>query len=299
MIDWDDLRHFLAVHRHGSLAKAATALKMNPTTVGRRLTALEERMGARLFERTPAGFFATPAGHELLPHAERIEGEVLAVERELVGADRRLTGTVRVTATEMIATRFIAPELDSFRSTYPEITIDLVCTSRSLDLGRREADIALRLARPSQSDLVIRKLSHVRLALYASRGYLEARGTPSAPDTTLDGHDVLLFADTRAFSIENEWMERRLDGAAVALRSDSVSSIYSAVLGGVGIALLPQVVAEREPELVRVHTRDEPEPRVIWQMVHPDLKRTPRIRAVLDFLAIALEPPREDVASSD
>jgi DNA-binding transcriptional LysR family regulator len=295
MIDWDDLRYFLAVHRHGSLAKAGAALKTNPTTVGRRLTALEERMDARLFERTPSGFVATPAGLDLLPHAERIESEMLAVERGLAGADRRLSGTVRVTATEMIATRFIAPELGSFHETYPEITMDLACTNRSVDLERREADIALRLARPAQGDLVIRKLSHVRLGLYASRDYLERRGTPTSADTELDGHDVLLFATSRAFAIENEWMERRLGSATVALRSDSVSSIYSAALVGLGIALLPRVVAEREPSLVRIPTRDEPEPRVIWQMVHRDLQKIPRIRAVLDFLARVLEPRNVDV----
>jgi DNA-binding transcriptional LysR family regulator len=295
MIDWDDLRYFLAVHRHGSLAKAGAALKTNPTTVGRRLTALEERMDARLFERTPGGFVATPAGLDLLPHAEHIEREVLAVERGLAGADRRLSGTVRVTATEMIATRFIAPELSAFHQTYPEITLELACTNRSVDLERREADVALRLARPEQGNLVIRKLSHVRLGLYASRDYLDTRGTPAAPDTELDGHDVLLFASSRAFEIENTWMEARLGSATVALRSDSVSSIYSAVMGGLGVALLPRVVADREPLLVRIPTADEPEPRVIWQMVHRDLQKTPRIRAVLDFLATVLEPRRVDV----
>lgn len=292
MIDWDDLRFFLAVHRHGSLAKAGASLKTNPTTVGRRLTALEELMDARLFERTPAGFVATEAGLELLPHAERIESEVLAVERGLSGADRRLAGIVRVTTTEMIATRFIAPELIRFRETYPEITVELVCTQRAVDLERREADVALRLGRPEQGNLVIRRLSKVRLALYASRAYLASRGAPESPDVDLDGHDVLLFADSRAFAIENEWMGRRTEGATIALRADSVSSIYSAALGGLGIALLPCAVAEREPALARVHTRDEPEPRVIWQMVHRDLQKTPRIRAVLDFLADVLEPPR-------
>jgi DNA-binding transcriptional LysR family regulator len=298
MIDWDDIRYFLAVHRHGSLAKAGAALKTNPTTVGRRLTALEERIDARLFERTPGGFVATRAGLELLPHAERIEGEVLAVERGLVGADRRLTGKVRVTATEMIATRFIAPELRTFRETYPEITIELVCTNRSVDLERREADVALRLTRPEQGNLVIRKLSRVRLALYASREYVSERGLPASADTELDGHDVLLFADSRAFGIENGWMDRRLGSASIALRADSVSSIYSAAVGGLGVALLPRVVAERDPALVRIETEDEPEPRVIWQMVHRDLQRTPRIRAVLDFLASVLEPGKAELADA-
>ncbi|HEX3597561.1 MAG TPA: LysR family transcriptional regulator [Polyangiaceae bacterium] len=284
MLDWDDLRHFLAVHRSGTLARAGAELGINATTVGRRLTALEERVQARLFDRTPDGYVLTTTGRDLLPRAERIEEETLAIERDVLGADSRLAGTVRVTATEMLATRFIMPHLPAFHARCPDVTLGLECTTHSVSLARREADIALRLARPREENVVARPLTNIPLALYASHGYVEHRGVPKAPDTTLTGHEVLLFADSRAFTFENDWFSQRLGEARIALRSDSVSSIYSATLAGLGIALLPVAVAERDPALRRIRTSTAPEPRVIWQAVYADVHKSARVRAVLDFL---------------
>jgi DNA-binding transcriptional LysR family regulator len=290
MLEWDDLRHFLAVHRHGNLARAGAALGINATTVSRRLASLEERVEARLFDRTPDGYVLTATGHELLPRAERIEEETLAIERDVLGADRRLAGTVRVTATEMLATRFIVPHLPAFHDRCPDVTLALECTTRPVSLARREADIALRLARPREENVVTRPLANIPLALYASVGYLGHRGAPVDPDTTLAGHDAILFADSRAFSFENDWFRPRLAGTRVALRSDSVSSIYSATLAGVGIALLPVAVAGRDEGLRCIRTSTSPEPRVIWQAVYEDVQKSARVRAVLDFLAEILAP---------
>jgi DNA-binding transcriptional LysR family regulator len=291
MLDWNDLRYFLAIHRSGTLARAASTLGINATTAGRRLTALEEQVEARLFDRTPDGYVLTPAGRDLLGRAERIEAEVLGVERAVIGADARPAGTVRLTATEMVATRFITPRIPEFHARYPDIVLELECTNRTVSLTRREADIALRLARPREENVVTRRIASVPLALYASRHYLEARGLPDSPDTTLAGHDALLFANSRLFTVENSWFEARLGGARIALRSDSVSSIYSAVVAGAGIALLPRAVADREPLLVRIDTVSTPEPRVIWQAVHEDQQKSTRIRAVLAFVADVLAEP--------
>lgn len=284
MLDWDDIRHFLAIYRHGTLARAGSALGINATTVGRRLAALEERLQTRLFDRTPEGYGATPTARDLVVRAERIELETLAIERELQGADQRLSGIVRLTATEMLATRFIMPHVPSFRRKYPEISLVLECTNRAVNLTRREADIALRLARPREDNVVTRKLSSIRLALYASHDYLARAGVPENADVSLEGHEVVLFADSRAFSVENEWFYLRMHGARTTLRSDSVSSIYAATTAGVGIALLPVAVAERDPNLRRIETSTAPEPRVIWQAVHADVHKSARIRAVLDFI---------------
>jgi DNA-binding transcriptional LysR family regulator len=285
MLDWDDLRVFLAVQRSGTLARAASELSVNPTTVSRRLAALEDKLAVRLFDRRAEGWLLTAAGRELVPHAERIESEAIAVEREIAGADQRLSGTVRVTGTEMLVTRFIAKDLPRFREAHPEITIDFVCTSRTLSLSRGEADIALRLARPREEDVVTRKIATIELALYASHAYLAGRGAPERPDDSLAGHDVLAFAASRAFSLENEWLEPRLAGARIVMRSDSVSSLYGATVAGLGIALLPRAVADADAALARIETASAPEPRVVWMTVHRDLKDTARIRAVLDFLA--------------
>jgi DNA-binding transcriptional LysR family regulator len=288
MLDWDDLRYFLAIARAGTLARAASALGINATTVGRRLSTLEERVHARLFDRTPEGYALTSAGRDLLRRAERMEDEALALEREVLGADQRLEGSVRVTATEMIATRFVMPRLPEFHARHPELAIELECSNRTVSLTRREADIALRLARPREENVVTRRLADIPLALYASPDYVAARGLPADPERSLRGHCALLFAATRAFRVENAWFEVRLDGAQIALRSDSVSSLFAAAAAGAGIALLPRAAVERDRELVRIETATAPEPRVIWQTVHEDLQKNARVRAVMAFLAETL-----------
>jgi DNA-binding transcriptional LysR family regulator len=293
MVDWDDLRVFLAIHRASTLAGAASELSINATTVGRRLGTLEERLEARLFDRTPEGYVLTLTGRDLLPRAERMEAEALGVARDVTGRDQKIAGNVRLSATEMLATRFITPHLPAFRAQHPELTLELECTNRSLSLSRRETDVALRLSRPREDDVVTKRLTSVPLALYAAHRYLEAHGAPAEPERSLHGHTTILFAASRLFSVENEWFDKRLSGAHVALRSDSVSSIYAAAIAGLGIALLPRSVADLDGRLVRLDTETAPEPRVIFQAVHKDLMRSARVRAVLDFLSRVLEktPP--------
>ncbi len=295
MFNWDDVRYFLTLQRYGSLAAAGTALALDPTTVGRRLIKLEEELGARLFDRTPSGYVLTDAGHRLLPRAERIEREALGVERDVAGEDQKLEGVVRLTATEMLATRFIAPHLRRFRERYPEIQLELQCTNLDVNLARREADIALRLARPTQEDLIIKRLSFIHLGLYASLDYVDRFGLPRE---SLAGHQMILFANTHPFRRENEWIEARMDGARVALRSDSVSATYSATVAGAGIGLLPCLVADNDRHLMRVPVEGAPEPRQIWQAVHKDLRDSARIRAVLEFLGKALTPRQENVSAA-
>jgi DNA-binding transcriptional LysR family regulator len=291
VLDWDDLRVLLAIHRTGSLAGAGAALDINPTTVGRRLTALEERAETRLFDRTPDGYVLTAAGRDILPRAERMEAEALGVERDLTGADARLAGVVRVTVTEMLATRFVAQHLERFAARYPGITLDLSCTNAVVNLSRREADVALRLARPREPDVISKQLAPIHLALYASPEYLAAHGQPDDAERSLAGHRVIGFASTPPFRRENAWFDARIGAAQVALRSDSVSSIYAATTGGLGIALLPRAVADHDPRLVRVPTETAPEPRMIWQALHKDLRANARVRAVTEFLAEILTPP--------
>ena len=290
MLDWDDLRYFLAVQRARTLAGASAKLGINATTVGRRLAALEEQVGARLFDRTPTGYLLTAAGQDLVERTERMEAEALAAERSVVGADQRRGGIVRVSVTEVLATRFVAPQLARFHDGYPDITLELNCTNRSVHLGRREADIALRLSRPHEDNVVTRQLGKIPLCLYAARSYVDTWGAPADPERSLRGHRVLMFADSRGFRVENQWLDQRRDGARVVLRSDSVSSLYSAAGAGVGIGLLPRRVAERDGHLIQLETESEPEPRVIWQTVHVDLQRSARIRAVLEFLQSVLKP---------
>lgn len=285
MLQWNDLRVLLAVARTGTLAAAAAALRINATTVGRRLSALEEALAVRLFDRTRDGYALTQAGRDLLAHAERMELEVQAAEREVTAADQRPAGVVRLATTEMLATRFLVPHLPRLHARHPHIQLAIATTTRPIVLARGEADITVRLTRPTEPDIVAQRLGAIHLALYAARSYLAAHGAPERPEHSLRGHRVVLFAQSRAFDIENGWFAARLGEAQVVLRSDSVSAVYAATLAGLGIALLPVLVAGREPELVRLPTGREVEPRIIWQGVHRDLMKSARVQAVMRFLA--------------
>jgi len=284
VLDWNDLHTFLAIQRAGTLAGAGSRLQLNPTTVGRRLSALEDEVGVRLFDRTSDGYLLTQAGRDLVPHAERMEAAVFAVEREIAGADQRVAGTVRLSTTEVLGTRFVAPHLPALRARHPEILLDLSCTTRSVSLARREADIVMRLSPPREDDAVARQVASIRLGLYATPAYLDARGRPPRGDA-LAGHDVVMFASWPAFSLENDWMDARIEGATVVMRCDSVSTTYAAAVAGLGIALLPCIVADSDPQLEAIPCDSQPSPRHIWLGVHRDLARTPRVQAVLAFLA--------------
>ncbi len=289
MFNWDDVRFFLTVHRQGNLARAGSSLKLDPTTVGRRISSLEARLGARLFDRTSHGYRLTAAGTRLLPRAERIEDEALAVERDVAGTDQRLQGRVRLSATEMLTTRFIAPRLGQFYESFPDISVELVCTNRDINLARRETDIALRLARPEHEDLVVKKLFTIEMGFYARPEYIEQFGMPPQSGEWT-GHRMLMFADSRPFRRENGWVESNVRDAKVVMRSDSVSSIYSATVGGLAVALLPCEVADQDNKLIRVPFDGAPAPRSAWQAVHRDLQHSARIRAVLDFLGGLVTP---------
>lgn len=285
MLDWDDVRHLLAVKRGGTLAAAARSLRTNATTVGRRITQLEERLGTKLFDRTNHGWTPTESCQRLFPHAERMEEEALAIARITAADDPNLSGGVHITTTEAIATHYLMPHLPRLRTLQPGIDLVLSCSERRFDLGRREADIALRLARPVEPDLVTRRLMRVELALHASADYLERRGVPT--DGAFAGHDVVAFIEARGSRPENEWLAANCVGARVVLRSNNVGTVVEAIRSGLGLGLVPSLVADRDPMLVRLETPRPPTPREVWVAYHRDIEPSPRVRAVIDFLVDA------------
>jgi DNA-binding transcriptional LysR family regulator len=192
---------------------------------------------------------------------------------------------VRLATTETLATRFLAPHLERFHRRHPGLTLEILCSLRTVELARREADVALRLTRPREPDVVARPLTTIDLGLYAARRYLDARPLAPRQPPSLAGHAAILFSATPAFAIENQWLQPLLAGAQVVLRADSVSAIYAACVGGVGIALLPRRVADTDPTLVPIGSAGAPEPRTVWQGVHRDLMKNARVRAVTSFLA--------------
>ena len=175
---WDDVRFFLAVARAGSLSGAARVLGVGHVTVGRRITLLEKRLGVTLLHRTPDGFAVTAAGDAVLRQCIAMENAALDLERVAAGRDSLAAGSIRLTATEALAHRVIAPAIAELRKSHPDLRVDLAVGVRSLDIARREADLAVRVGRPSGSGLVCRKLGEVGYSLYASSGYVAQHRMP-------------------------------------------------------------------------------------------------------------------------
>jgi DNA-binding transcriptional LysR family regulator len=283
MLEWDDLRVFLAVLRSRSHASAARNLGVAPTTVGRRLAALEAAAGARLFTRTPDGLVATAAARSLAERAERAEAEVLGAERELTGADARPTGTVRITCGDGWAAHVLAPALPAFLAAHPGLTVEVRADVRALDLTRGEADVALRLFRPREKSLVARRLGLERYGLYAAPSYLAARGVPRT-GRDLAAHDLVLYGRDLDGMRTQAWLLGAAGGARVSVRASNTITLQAACAAGAGIALLTASVARGDPRYVQVLPRLEPPPAEIWAVTHADLRTSARVTAVLRLL---------------
>jgi len=281
VLDWNDVQYFLAIHRAQTLAGAARALKVEHTTVGRRLSAMEKALGAKLFVRTPDGYQPTRMGEEILPMAEQAEASLLAIERVALADDDRAEGTVRVTTSESFG-GLLGRWFAELRTKHPRITVELLTGNAQLDLTRREADIAVRFSPTREGNLVCRRVATAVWAPFASRAYVEARG--GLPESgELAGHDVIGFNAGLANVPGAVWIEEHGAGANVVLRSDSIPAACNAAVAGLGIAVIPLFAGDPEPQLVRLLPRIV-QSRPGYLVVHPDLARVARIRVVLAFL---------------
>lgn len=280
---WDDVRFFLAIHRAGSLSAAAGPLGVTQPTCGRRLAALESSLGMRLFDRTPDGLRITTDGTTLLEAAGRMEqnAEELALRASVRAPD--LEGTVRIATTELFACSFLVGALREVRDRYPGLRVELVLSNEDTDLLRREADIAVRFgpedSRPKPAALVARRLGEEPFLLYGAHTYLERRGAPAVP-SQLEGHDVVVYSGRHPAAA---WCSVAFTQATVALVAPSMQVTAAAITSGLGLGVLPRRAAGRWVEIRAVSP-------VIanatgWLIVHPELKRVPRIRAVVEMLA--------------
>lgn len=282
-MEWDDFKHFLAVARSGSLSEAARVLKTSPATVGRRIAALEERLGARLFDRGQTGYALTESGEAILLKAEDVEEAVLSVEREAFGRDLRATGKVRLATAEDIATFVIAPRLAEFHRSYPGIVLEIVASWSVVSLTRREADIAIRTVRPTQGDVVIRHAGVWNCAMYVSKEYAAKRNVKPGLNDFRDV-DVISWTEESTFR-GGDWFDDHARDAQVVFAANSRHIQYAACKAGLGAAILPCLVADRDPDLVRLLPPERVRSLDLWLVAHQDLVRTARVRAVLDFLA--------------
>lgn len=289
-MNWSDLRVFLAIHRAGTLAGAAKLLKIDQTTVGRRLAALEDDLGVRLFDRTPDGLTITSAGERMVESAGDLDERFGAIEASVRGEDTRAEGVVRIATSENLAVGFLNELLLRVRDAHPGITLEIVTGAGSVNLLRREADIAIRAAPkslPQQQNLIVRRLGDCGFALYATRAYLDAH-PPIAIDRGLEGHDVVLYDDELAPTPPGKWIAETATAARCVVKVNSMLGAAASANASAALALLPCFMTARFPALVRA-TEGNVLSTDLWLLVHPDLARTARIRAVVEHTVAELE----------
>lgn len=286
-LDWNDLRYLLAVAEHGSLSGAARALTVNHSTVLRRIGRFEEQLAVRLFERLPGGYVLTAAGEALANSARQISDTVTAVERRIIGQDLRLSGQVRVATTDTLGL-FILPVLVTrFREAHPEVQIELIAGNPQADLTRRDADVAVRPTRKPPDHLVGRKVCRIAYAPYAAPSYLDQRRARTA----LPKHIWVAPDDSMASSVVGSYMQRRLQSAAISFRANSLALLAKACEAGLGVAMLPCYLGE-SIGLTRIREPLDEVTTDLWILTHVDLRKTARVRALVDFLSAALGTKR-------
>lgn len=295
-MNWDDLRVFLAVAEDGSLSAAARRLKVSQPTVGRRLAALEDRIETRLFDRLPDGFLLTGAGAALLPHVQDMARAAEAAERQRASFGETVGGEVRISVAEVTG-QFLAEHLQRLRGACPGIEIELAVSHISANLSRREADLLIRFCVPDYGTLVARKLAVMGQAVYAAKSYLRARGLSEEGTGAGDlfrEHDWIAWDEEHQYMPGAEWVTRgltgHLEGRAAGFRSNHALAIETAARKGAGLAVLPCFAGDADPELVRLTAPIAEASPPLHLLVHPDLRRVPHIRLVMDALvALYLE----------
>jgi len=292
MFDWNDLRHFLAIARHGSTIAAAKSLRLSQSTVHRRLVELEKQIGRPVVIRQATGYRLTEFGSELRPFVEQVEKAVAAIERHLVVADSAPTGSVRVTCSESIGYRLVQSRLlEKFHERHPGLRVELVMSDHFLDIAKGEADVAIRAGIPSEEALVGRKIADVPWALYGSRAYLQRYGSITRVEE-IDAHSIIGFDGDIRDHHAAKWLRSVAPSARIVARSNTVPGLLMSVKSGAGLAPLPMPLAMRETELQRVLG---PVPGLyspIYLLTHPDLRHMPRIRTFFDFVVEEIERVR-------
>lgn len=284
---WELYRSFLAVMREGSLSGAARSLGMTQPSLGRHMRELEEALGVPLFARSPQGLAPTDLAHELVPHAQAMASSSAALRRAASTRQDAIAGVVRITASEVIGAEVLPPILAAFRQQHPGIVIELSLSNQAEDLLRRDADIAIRMVRPTQAALVARQVGKIALGIFAHKRYLEANGKPRTI-ADLAAHALIGFDRETAYirSMRPAGMPYAREN--FALRTDNDLAALAAIRAGYGIGVCQTGLARRDPMLVHLFADSFALHMDTWVVMHEDLRRSARTRALFDHLAAAL-----------
>jgi DNA-binding transcriptional LysR family regulator len=284
MLDWNDLRYFIAVARDGSTLAAARKLQTSQTTVARRIAALEQALGIPLFDKRQAGYSLTPAGTELLVAAGKVETSAEAFAEAASAHTRGVTGSVRITSEDIYALSLISPYLRELHEAHPDIIVEVDTTSSLRDLGAGEADIALRSSSHEQpAGLVGRRLCVDDWTLYCSRDYAERHGQPTSV-RELKRHAIVGGGGDKLWHHFQAWLKDLGLEDRVAMHHASSTGLLTAIRSGFGVSVLPCVVGDADPDLIRCLPPKEGHGRTLWLFTHERVRHEPRVRAVIDFL---------------
>lgn len=281
-VNWNDLRVFLEVARAGQIGKAAKTLRLDPTTIGRRLKRLERDLERRLFERTHDGQVLTQAGEKLLAKAEPMASVAREIEDER-GPGEGLNGTLRLSVSEGFGSQFLTRYLGDFAKSHPGVVLELVASSGFLSPSKREADIAVLLSRPKMGPLICRKLSDYQLMLYASGDYIDRMGAPSSASDLARSHSLISYVPDLLYAPELNYLDEFHAGLTAQIQSSSVNAQHRLVMEGAGIGVLPCFIGDASPGLHRVcdHLKVQ---RSFWIVTHRDTHRLSHIRAGQQWL---------------
>lgn len=290
-LNWDDVRLFLEVARSGSFRKAAEVTTVSPNTLMRRIALLETRLGHILLARKANGVTLTAEGHEVAKIADRLRTEVRALERMAKQGARGLTGTVRVAVTEGLGTFWLIPRLVDFQQRHPDLTVDLFCDMHLADMTSHQADVAVQLERPAESELVVMRLGYLHVVPFASDEYIRQHGVPASPADLVNFHFVeQVSAQVPSDSIKGV-VPNPFAQHFVSFRANTSTAHAYAISRGAGIGLLP-TYARAITRKVRPLNVDFRLRRDIWLIYHPKTKNIRRVRAVIDWLRDAFDSTR-------
>lgn len=276
-MNWDDLRYILAVYKAGSIAAGAKTLQVNATTVSRRIKAIEESSGVRAFEKLRDGVVLTGPGEELVSTAEKIEELTHDLSAKIDGLDSQLRGTIRVTSIDALLTNWMW-DFGNFQKDYPEINLELLSSYSLVNLSRREADIAIRMAAKAPPHLIGRKHAEVFFAVYGSNGIVDSIG-----ENASYADYPWLSWDFSVGRVTDNYLEKHVKDAKIVLRVDRMDVMVQALERGMGITILPCFAGDRSKKLRRVGNYFEGGS-YLWLLTHPDLKSTARVRAFNHFI---------------
>jgi DNA-binding transcriptional LysR family regulator len=285
MVDWEDIRHFLAVAQSGTLSAAARSLKVDHATVSRRLAALEAALDVPLVDRLPRSCRLTETGRRVFERAVEMEASAHGIARLAKAAHAPLVGRVTLSAPPVLVAHLLAEHLARFRTAHPDIRLSLSAQGQQVSLSRREADIAVRLVQPDEAGTVTRKVGTMAFGLYAHRSYAHL----AAPERW----QFIAFDQSFADMPQQAWLLGIAGDRPVACELNHISEHLIAVRAGAGVAGLPCFLGERDRDLVRIHEDVPSFTRDIWLAVHRDLRKTPAMRAVMDFAAVVISENRD------